>query len=330
MSSLPRILVMTTGGTIASALDSSGRSLSGALPGDALMKNVALPEALRARVNVISVLQKPSNAITRADLVALREQCLDAMADPGVQGIVITHGTDTLEDTAFFLDLTLTSHKPVVVTGSQRPPHQAGTDAFTNLGDAIRVAAAEQARGLGTLVVFNQSLFAARQVRKVSTYQLDGFAAPAAGPVGQVDGENLLLLQRPVDHQVFELPSQAQLPRVDIVPAYLDASPALLECAIDNGAAGIVIDALGRGHVPPDWMPAVRDATSQGLPVLVTSSCLSGPLHQSYEFSGSLVDLCQAGVLPVSGLGARKARIALSVLLASDTPPAAALDALTH
>ncbi len=304
MSSPPRILVMTTGGTIASALDSSGRSLSGALPGDALIKNVALPETLRARVDVISVLQKPSNAISRADLVALREQCLDAMADPGVQGIVIT--------------------------GSQRPPHQAGTDAFTNLGDAIRVAAAEQARGLGTLVVFNQSLFAARQVRKVSTYQLDGFAAPAAGPVGQVDGENLLLLQRPVDHQVFELPSQAQLPRVDIVPAYLDASPALLECAIDNGAAGIVIDALGRGHVPPDWMPAVRDATSQGFPVLVTSSCLSGPLHQSYEFSGSLVDLCQAGVLPVSGLGARKARIALSVLLASDTPPAAALDALTH
>lgn len=312
-----RIVVLTTGGTIASQPDASGRHRSGALEGEALLAKVSLPTDFKPRIEVHSVLQKPSNAITCDDLLLLHEHCLTLAESPGVCGVVITHGTDTLEETAYFLDLTLPGRLPIVLTGSQRAPHEPGTDAFRNLADALQVAASPQASGLGALVVFNQSIYAARQVRKFSTFQVDGFFAPETGPLGYIDGARVHLATRPFRSSPSTAAIGATLPRVDILPAYLGASPSLIDATVEAGAVGLVIDGLGRGHVPPDWLSHVARVVQRGIPVIVVSSCTSGPVHPAYEFTGSLASLEAIGALRVLDLSARKARLALAVLLAS-------------
>lgn len=308
---------MTTGGTIASSLDPSGRSRSGALQGKDLMSQVSLPVDADIEVEVRSLLQKPSNAITFDDLMSLRQECQALAESSDVTGIVITHGTDTLEETAYFLDIMLPTSPTIVLTGSQRAPHESGTDAFRNIADAIMVAANDRARGLGALVVFNQSIFSARHVRKVSTFQVNGFASPETGPIGYIDGSRVRVSMHPARPAMVELPANATMPRVDILSAYLGASPDLLEAAVEAGAAGLVIDGLGRGHVPPEWLKVIAGITSRGIPVAIVSSCATGPVHASYEFMGSLASLEEAGTIPIHDLSARKARLALSILLAS-------------
>ncbi|PAU79416.1 asparaginase [Halomonas salipaludis] len=312
-----KLVVLTTGGTIASSQSDSGRHRSGALQGESLLSQVSLPPGLTAEIEVRSVLQKPSNAISLDDLMLLRQQCLALGESPEVVGIVITHGTDTLEETAYFLDITLPGRIPVVITGSQRAPHEPGTDAFRNIADAIQLAASPQARGLGTLVLFNQTLFAARQVRKVNTFQLEGFAAPETGPLGYIDGTRVHLAARPIRPQPLVASLDAALPRVDILPAYLDAPADMIDAAIERGSRALVIDALGRGHVPPTWPSHIAKAVAGGTPVVIVSSCQRGPIETVYEFDGSLCDLVVAGAMPLQDLSARKARLALAVLLAS-------------
>lgn len=327
-----KIVVLTTGGTIASQPDDSGRSRSGALPGEDLVTQACLPAGFEYRIDVHAFLQKPSNAITGDDLLRLQAECQALSQAEDVTGIVVTHGTDTLEETAYFLAITLPEGKPVIVTGSQRAPHEPGTDALRNLADAILVAASPTASGLGPLVVFNQGIFAAQHVRKMSSYRVDGFNAPDAGPLGYIDAERVQLTLRPQQPTGAPLPVPTQLPRVDILPAYLGASPSLVKVAVDSGATGLVIDGLGRGHVPPEWVPPIARVIERGIPVVIVSSCLSGPVHPSYEFTGSLANLQALGVLPVLGLSARKARLALALLLATDSakPLAARLAALNQ
>ena len=321
------IVVLTTGGTIASKPSDSGRSQSGALSGEQLLDQVALPKGVDVTLEVISILQKPSNAVTLADLAELHYQGRKALLRADVDGLVITHGTDTLEETAYFLSLTLPADKPCVITGSQRAPHQLGTDAFKNICDAIVAAASPQLSQLGCVVAFNESLFAARHARKVSSFQLHGFDAPGAGSLGYIDGHRLKLYHAATAIEPAIEGWDTPLPRVDLLPAYLDASPALLKACVESGAKGVVIDGLGRGHVPPGWMNDIRALVSAGVPVAVVSSCAQGPVNTSYEFSGSLADLMSSGVIALNDISARKARLALALLLSS-TPREALGDAM--
>ncbi|PCF93635.1 asparaginase [Vreelandella nigrificans] len=321
------IVVLTTGGTIASKPSDSGRSQSGALSGEQLLDQVSLPKGVEVTLEVMSILQKPSNAVTLSDLAELYRHGREALNREDVDGLVITHGTDTLEETAYFLSLTLPADKPCVITGSQRAPHQLGTDAFKNICDAIVAATSSQLSQLGCVVVFNESLFAARYARKVSSFQLHGFDAPGVGSLGYVDGQRVKLY-----HVVTEIAVPVNgwdfpIPRVDLLPAYLDASPMLLKACVESGAKAVVIDGLGRGHVPPSWMPPIRELISSGVPVAIVSSCTQGPVNTSYEFSGSLADLASAGVLTLNDISARKARLALALLLSS-TPREALGDAM--
>ncbi len=317
-----RVVLLSTGGTIASAPGRDGRSVSGALPGEVLVQQTALDTSIT--VEVRSVFQKPSNAITPDDWAVLRDQCETLIAEGGVDGIVISHGTDTLEDTAYYLECVLESPRvPVVLTGSQRVPNEVGTDAYANLRRAIELAAAEQSRGLGVLVQFNESIFSASFVRKVSSFQLHGFDAPGLGPAGYNDGGRVRILQRPMRQP--RLRHEAALPRVDIVAVHAGADTGFLEAVLASGPAGIVIDGVGRGHVPPAWVAPIRAAVERGIKVLVSSSTLHGPTFQSYEFPGSLHDLEEAGAIGVSDLSARKVRIRLAILLAAGVRDAASI-----
>jgi L-asparaginase len=310
------VVVLTTGGTIASEPSASGLNISGAMSGEALLERVALPANEQLTVEVRSILQKPSNAVDLVDLVAMARECERLAGDPGVDGIVVTHGTDTLEETAHFLDITLSlEHCAVVVTGSQRAPHEAGSDAFRNLASAISVAAEPVMAGLGVTVVFNESIYAACHVRKLNSYQVQGFGAPGYGPLGYVDGQRVHLAQLP--RRGAPLPLGDVLPRVDILAVYLGASPDLVDAVVAGGARGLIIDGLGRGHVPPTWLDAIARAVAAGLPVLVVSSCPEGPVNTRYEFPGSLVSLEARGALAVRDLSARKARLTLAVLLST-------------
>ncbi len=314
-----RVIVLTTGGTIASMPGGSGLNISGAMSGESLLERVALPPPSLVEVEVESVLQKPSNAISLDDLVTLSRRCETLAKDPAIKGIVVTHGTDTLEETAHFLDVTLALNDcALVVTGSQRAPHEEGTDAFRNLADAIIVAADGRLTGLGATVVFIECIYAARQVRKLNTYRLNGFGAPGGGQLGYVDGPRVHLAQLPL--RMPPLPLGERLPRVDILPAYLDASPALVEASIAGGARGLVIDGLGRGHVPPGWLESVEHAIEAGITVLVVSSCQQGPVNFSYEFPGSLASLVSVGAIVVPDQSARKARLSLAVMLSTPFP----------
>lgn len=319
---MKRIVLLSTGGTIASTRDASGRSVSGALAGEALVAGIKLDVALQLEVR--SVFQKPSNAIGSAEWEVLRRACEEIASAGDVDGIVITHGTDTLEDTAYYLHcVSDTGRVPVVLTGAQRVPQAVGTDAYANLRDAILLAASDRSRGMGVLVLFNQSILSAGFARKVSSFQLDGFAAPGLGCLGYVDEGRVTLLQRPL--QQPRLRHAAPLPQVHIVAAYSGADAAMLRAVLATGPAGLVVDGLGRGHVPPSWVPLLRDAVARGVVVLICSSTLHGDTHQSYEFAGSLHDLEASGAIGVGHISARKARIRLAILLAEGVSDAEAI-----
>jgi L-asparaginase len=314
MKPLKRIAMLSTGGTIASVEGEEGRAIAGALPGEALLAQTGLNGVIEA--TVLSVFQKASNSIGAPEWKRLAEEC-ERLGDSGeIDGIVITHGTDTLEDTAYYLHCVVdTSRVAVVVTGSQRTPHAMGSDAYANLRQALELAACDQAKGLGVLVSFNQSVFSAGVVRKTSTYQLHGFEAPGWGPVGLLDEGHFHLMQRPVLQPL--LPNPESLPRVDIVPVYGGADVAMVEAVLGSGPAGIVIDGIGRGQVPPGWVQPLHQAIQQGQVVSVCSSALHGAVRQSYEYPGALLDLVNAGALEAPHLCARKARIRLALAMAT-------------
>lgn len=310
---LKRIALLSTGGTIASVPGNDGRAIAGALPGEELIARTGLDGQLE--VHVESVFQKASNAIGPTEWLELANKCVQIIHSDEFDGIVITHGTDTLEETAFFLHCVVdTSRIPVVVTGSQRVPHALGSDAYANLRQAMELAANEEARDLGVLVSFNQSVFSAAFARKVSSYQLNGFDAPGFGPLGMLDEGRFHLVQRP--RRLDLLPIPALLPRVDLLSAYGGAEPAMVQAVLRSGPEAIVVDGLGRGQVPASWMPMLHEALRAGTIVGVCSSTLHGPTHESYEYPGALHELVEAGAFGISHLTARKARVRLALSLA--------------
>lgn len=310
------IHLLTTGGTIASSLGMAGRNVSGAMRGDLLVAILDSSLGIDQHPRTESLIQKPSNAIDTSDLLTIENRCRQLMADSSIEGIVLTHGTDTLEDTAYFLHLTLGDcPKPVVITGSQRPIHERGSDAPRNLADAVKVASAPASRGLGVLVVFDQAIHTAALARKTSSYRLGGFTSPGYGPIGHIDNGDVGYSLAPTPQPALPTgETRRVLPRVDILHAALD-SASLVQAARRDGADGVVINGLGRGHVPPGWVKDIREAITAGLPIAIASSAGSGPVRAVYEFPGSLFDLVDAGVMPAGDLSARKARILMMVLL---------------
>lgn len=309
------VVLISLGGTIASIPDSSGRAVAGALSGQELMERLNITS--NSTLEVVTLYQKASNSISTDDLLQLRALSLELSQREDVAGMVVSQGTDTLEDTAYFLDTSLTlPDTAVVVTGAQRVPYASGSDAGPNLRDAITVASTPQARGAGTLVVFNEEIHAASLVRKVSSYQLNGFGSPGIGPMGFVDGDDVSLFKQP--QRLNAITPDTQLPRVDIMPVALGASPALLEAAVASGARGLIIDAIGRGHVPPDWVEPLGAVMKSGVPVVIASSTLLGNLAEAYEYRGCLAEMVSLGALKAGHLNARKARLRLMCALSSD------------
>jgi L-asparaginase len=303
------IRVITTGGTIAMSQNESAGGAVPALGGADFVQ--LLPESARA-VETEEFCNLPSAHFTPEFLWELRKRVQEVAMLEEVEGIVITHGTDTMEETAYLLDLTVDTDKPIVLTGAMRTASEVGYEGMANLLSAIRVAGTEAARGLGTLVVMNQEVHAARDVTKTHTQSTDTFKSLNYGALGRVDGDRVLV-ERRVSRQ--HIPCSGLVTDVHLLKLTVGSSDRLLRQLIDAKAAGVVIEALGGGRVPPPWMPTVRSAIEHGVTIVLGSRCPSGRVYDAYGYEGAYRDLQAAGVVFAEGLNGQKARIKLMVAL---------------
>ncbi len=305
------IVILTTGGTIAMQHDDAA---GGAVPTlGAADFTGALPDDLPA-LRSEEIVNLPSSHFTLETVRTIRERVGELAADPGVAGIVVTHGTDTMEESVYLLDLTVPGAKPIVLTGAMRTASDVGYDGYANLLAAVRVAAAPQAQGLGAVIVFNDEIHDARRVTKMHTLGTDTFQSPAWGPVGRVEGDRVIITRRP-ERRV--LPWRGLEPKVPLLKLTVGVGPDMLEDALARGARGVVIEALGGGRVPPWWLPVIERAREQGRPVVIASRCPSGRVWDAYGYPGAYRTLVDMGCLFAEGLNGQKARIKLMVVLAA-------------
>ncbi len=309
------VAVLCTGGTIASRAVPGGGSRA-SLPARALLERVPVTEGIRAVG--CDILQLNSFALTLEDMRAVLEEVRRALADSEVDGVVVTHGTDAMEETAFFVDLFHPDDRPVVFTGAQRPADAADPDGPSNLRDAIAVAADPRARGLGVLVVFDGAVFAARGVRKVHTLASAAFGDPDAGALGGLAGGRLSLFRRPARPVLLDTAAlTVPLPRVDVVAVYPGSDDTAVEALAAAGARGVVLEATGAGNATPAVAAAVGRLAARDIPVVISTRVPTGPVVPLYAGNGGGVDLVRAGAIPAGRLRPGQARMLLIALLGS-------------
>ena len=306
-----RVHLLATGGTIASCRTDGG--LSATTPAAGLLAAAGPLPGLEVTVSDLTTV--PSFALTGADVRGLLREVRRQLAD-GVDGVVVTHGTDTMEESVFLADLVHDDPRPVVFTGAQRPFDAPAPDGPANLADALRVAADPAARGLGALLAFDGLVFAARGVRKVETLRGAAFGTPGRGPVLRVAGGAVVPLARPPRLPALPLDLDADLPRVDVVACAQGSDDALLRAAVAAGAAGVVLEAFGAGNVPPPVAAAAADLVAGGVPVLVCSRVPSGPVAPLYAEGGA--SLARDGALLGGDLSPWQGRLLLAAALALD------------
>ncbi len=269
-----------------------------------------------AEVSAVSFRQASSGEITVEDLIELASE-IEGRVDAGASGAVVTQGTDTIEETSFVLDLLVDRAAPVVVTGAMRNPTLPGADGPGNLLASIQVAASEVARGLGAVVVLNDEIHAARFVRKAHTSNPATFRSDPVGPVGWVSEGIPRVVLRPVGRHKIKLPEGAEYRPVALHTVTLGDDGRLLAAIEELGYAGLVIEAMGGGHVPSAIVEKLGELARK-MPVILASRTGGGEvLRATYGFAGSEMDLLERGLICAGPLDGLKARLFLSLLLAS-------------
>jgi L-asparaginase len=306
------ILVLTTGGTIASRDDGTGAKVA-TTEGRELLEGSEIAPDLDVRVR--EVLSTDSSALTLADLDTIRAAVLDALTED-VVGVVLTHGTDTLEETALLLDLCHDDPRPVVLTGAVRSADDVQPDGPRNLRDALAVAASPTARGLGVLVVLGGSAHAARGTRKLHTTALTPFHDPRWGAVGLVTGAGLDVVRTP-ERPAALAPAPLGRVRVDVVALYPGVDATALDAHVAAGARGLVLEATGSGNTHPEVVTAVARHVRAGITVLVSTRVHAGEVAAVYGGGGGGRDLLDAGAVLVPWLRPGQARIQLLALLSA-------------
>jgi L-asparaginase len=309
------VVVFALGGTIAMSASPLG-GVTPTLTAQELIDGVAGLADTGIGIDVVDFRHLPGASLDFASLVDLTAAITRAV-ETGATGVVITQGTDTIEETSFHLDLYHRDAAPVVVTGAMRNPTLAGADGPANLLAAVLAAADPRARGLGVLVVLHDELHAARAVRKTHTTALDTFRSPDAGPLGHVVEGRLVVHGAAVARLLLPPPRTDARPRVGVYTVVLDDDPAQV-ASFAARADGLVVAAMGAGHVPEALVePLAKAATA--MPVILTSRTGSGSvLRTTYGFPGSELDLIEHGLIPAGSVGPLKARILLRGLLAAD------------
>ncbi len=310
------VTVIALGGTIAMSRPADGST--GAVPAldvDELLASVPGLDRVGIQLRTIAFRSLPGASVGFDDLTALAE-LITTEIDAGARGVVVTQGTDTIEETAFFLDTSVLDGAPVVVTGAMRNPSLAGADGPANLLAAVQVAASEQADGLGCVVVFADEVHSARYVAKAHSASIAAFVSPNTGPIGYVVEGSLRLLNRPADVLKVYVPQGAPEPRIGLVTVTLGDDGTLIK-AIGDAVDGLVVAAFGAGHVPTALVEPLTELAER-MPVILASRTGAGPvLTETYGFPGSEQDLLARGLIGAGFLSPVKARILLRQLLAA-------------
>lgn len=316
---LPLCQLIATGGTIAMRTDPGSGAAVPTLLGEDLIAAVPSLQSLAA-IELLNFSNLPSDYMDATRWVALSRVVERALQRPNVAGAVISHGTDTLEETAWFLDQTLEAEKPVVLVGAQRNASEPDFDGPRNLEGGIRACISPAARGRGVLVVMNDSIHSARRVTKNHTSAVQAFESGEAGHEGWIAGGQVHFSRPAGDRMSVALQSEL-LPRVDIVPMYAGADGAHVHAAVQNGAKGVIIEALGLGNVNTDMYAAIVEAIRAQVVVVIASRCGRGRVRPAYGFEGGGHTLQEAGALFAGDLSARKARISLMLALQAAMAP---------
>jgi L-asparaginase len=318
----PNIVVLATGGTIAGAAASGTQSgyTSGQVTIDAMLNSV---QGIRDLANLKGeqVANVGSQDMSFDIMLKLAQRSNELLATNEVDGVVITHGTDTLEETAFFLNLTVKSDKPVVMVGSMRPSTAVSADGPLNLYDAVAVAADPRAKGRGVLVVMNDWIQAAHSLTKTSTTAVQTFMSPLRGLVGiSAYGKNDFYNNPVWKHTTaseFDVSNVTKMPRVDIIFAAANMSPDLIDCSVNNGANGIVIAGVGNGNMNKASLDAAARAVKKGVVVVRSSRVLTGSVGRNVEVKDD-----ELGFVASDELNPQKSRILLSLALLKQRPTA--------
>lgn len=310
---LPTVVVVATGGTIAMTVDPQTGAPVPALSGEDLIAAVPAVAEL-ATIRVVEFSNIPSDYMGPDRWPDLSRAVDEVLTDPEVAGVVVTHGTDTLEETAYFLDLTLQSDKPVVCVGAQRSASEEDTDGPRNLLNAVRQILAEDAAGKGVTVTMNHYINAARPVTKTHTSNVETFDSGDYGYLGYVDVDRVVFFRESLRRQKLPLP-EGELPRVDLIAMYAGADGGYVRHAVDTGAEGIVIEAFGWGNVNEPMYEAIKYALDEGVPVVVSTRVHDGRTQPVYGFTGGGATLKEIGAVFSDDLSAGKARILLMLAL---------------
>lgn len=321
MTDAPNIKILATGGTIAGAGESAvaGAYTAGRLPIETLVE--AVPQARRlARLGGEQIASIGGQAMTPQVWLKLARRVNELLASAVVDGIVITHGTDTLEETAYFLHLTVRSDKPVVLVGAMRPATAMSADGPANLYNAVTLAASPKARDKGVLVTMNEVIVGGRDVAKTSTTGVTNFLAAGRGPLGSVHHGKVVFSGLPVrthtGHSEFRVDELEILPRVEILYGYAGDNSALVGAAVAAGAEGLVFAGVGNGNLNPNVQEALAGAREQDVVVVRGSRIGSGRVTLEAE-----VDDARYGFVVADDLNPQQARILLMLALTRTRQP---------
>jgi L-asparaginase len=309
---MKKILVVFTGGTFSMKID---KKTGGAVPrysGDELLDKI--PEAKElADITCYDFGKYPGPHMTPALMMNLSMKIRELMQQEEYAGIVVTHGTDTLEETAYFLDLTIKTATPIVVIGSMKNSSEPDWDGPRNLLDAIHICLTDNCRNIGVLVCLNGEINAASEVTKIYTEQIDSFTSLDFGDLGFVQNGRVILNRLPRRLETIE--TDKLVANVDLLTVYAGMDDKFFRYSADSGVEGIVVEALGVGNVPPPAFEGIKYAVEKGIPVVLVSRCPAGETLDIYSYPGAGKWLHKLGVIFADYLNGQKARIKLMLAL---------------
>ncbi|KRO03680.1 L-asparaginase [Levilactobacillus paucivorans] len=305
------ILAIHTGGTISMSQNEQGEVVPNSENPIAQQETI-----LEGRVHLVTdeMFNLPSPHMTPVEMLKIKQRIVAAAAE-GIDGVVITHGTDTLEETAYFLDLTLPSTIPVVVTGAMRSSNEVGTDGLYNFRAAIEVAADDSSRGNGVMVVMNDEIHTARYVTKTHTTNVSTFRTPTFGPIGIVAKGRPAYFQQLIRQANSDIDHVVD--HVYLLKAYAGMDAMLFNALNTDETNGLVIEGLGAGNLPPVTLPALQRLLDRGIPIVLVSRCYNGFAEDIYDYQGGGIELRKMGLMLCQGLNGQKARIKLLVALSA-------------
>jgi L-asparaginase len=306
-----KIIVIFTGGTISMKIDENNGVVP-ALSDNEIISKIKGVEKI-AHIEDVHFGSYPGPHMTPDLIMKLCKMTKEFVKREDVQGVVITHGTDCLEETAFVLDLTIDTDKPIVFTGAMRNSSELGYDGPANLSAAICTVLSKESKGKGTLVVMNNQVFAAEEVMKTHTLNLDTFKSADFGPLGIVDGDLVLYYRDRKKKMIID--SDKIEKKVALIKICVGMDSECIDYYVDKDYKGIVIEAMGRGNIPPNLVKSLDRALRNNIPVVLVSRCSTGRVLDSYGYEGGGRQLRDMGVILGDSLSGQKARIKLMVIL---------------